>query len=77
MEKMASYMFGAMDAMTSSINNINNTLAKQAKLNSKFTWFMVTTSIYIWLNNNPNKLQNRRIAELEKEIKELKEAKGE
>lgn len=77
MEKMASYMLGAMSAMSSSINNINNALTKQAKLNSKIKWFMVTTTIYIWTSDKLHKLHDRKIAELEKEIKELKEAKGE
>lgn len=77
MDKMATYMFGALDTMGCAINNINNTLAKQAKINSKFKWFMVTTSLYIWMNEKAYRMQQRKITDLEKEIKELKETKGE
>lgn len=52
-------------------------LKRQAKINKKLEFIILAGTVYIALKNVRIKRQEEKIEELTKEIKELKETKGE
>ena len=68
--EMFSYIFGSLKASENSIKTIKTTLRNQAKINLTLATFALVVAAYAYE-------QNKKIQNLDNEIKELKRMKGE
>ena len=77
MVEMFSYIFGSLKASENSIKTIKTTLRNQVKFNRTVATFALVLAAYaITLEVNIYE-QNKKIQNLDNEIKELKRMKGE
>lgn len=78
MEKVLNYVLYSLHSSEKTLNGIVKTLRHQNAINRRFTIFVAIASINMIQMNIHRKEQEKRIAELEQELKEyLDELKGE
>lgn len=71
------YIFDRLASSESALKNIQKSLRKQSKLNSRFTIFAMATTACLVLLDKSNSKQRKEIKKLSDEIEELKTTKGE
>lgn len=77
MVEMISYIFGSLKASEKSIKNIKTTLRNQARINRTVAAFALVVAAYAISLEVHTYEQNKKIQNLDNEIKELKRMKGE
>jgi len=77
MVEMLSYIFGSLKASENSIKNIKTTLRNQARINRTVAAFALVVASYAIALEVHAYEQNKKIQNLDNEIKELKRMKGE
>jgi cell division protein FtsL len=77
MVEMISYIFGSLKASENSIKDIKTTLRNQARINRTVAAFALIVVAYVIALENHTYEQNKKIQNLDNEIKELKRMKGE
>ena len=77
MVEMLSYIFGSLKASENSIKNIKTTLRSQARINRTVAAFALVVAVYAIALEVHIYEQNKKIQNLDNEIKELKRMKGE
>lgn len=77
MMEMISYIFGSLKASENSIKNIKTILGNQARINRTFEAFAFVVAAYAIALKIHTYEQNKKIQNLDNEIKELKRMKGE
>ncbi len=77
MVEMLSYIFGSLKASENSIKNIKTTLRNQARINRTIAAFALVVAAYAISLEVHTYEQNKKIQNLDNEIKELKRMKGE
>ena len=77
MVEMLSYIFGSLKASEKSIKDIKTTLRKQARINRTVAAFALFVAAYVIALEIHTYEQNKKIQNLDNEIKELKRMKGE
>jgi len=77
MMEMISYIFGSLKASENSIKNIKTILGNQARINRTFAAFAFVVAAYAIALKIHTYEQNKKIQNLDNEIKELKRMKGE
>jgi len=77
MIKMLSYIFGSLQASENAVKNIKKTLISQAKFNRTVATFALVMAAYAITVEIHTYEQNKKIEELNDQIKELKRMKGE
>lgn len=77
MEKMIGYIFGNIELHDKAIVAIAQALKSQSKINKTTKAFMLATTAYIVVSDMQRREDQKKIDALTKEIKELKEVKGE
>lgn len=88
MEKMIGYIFGSLKNADDAINEINKSLRRQNRLNSRFAIYSLATIAWLYIVDKRsvgerNELeqriekQDKIIDKLNAEIRELKTVKGE
>ncbi len=76
MMEMISYIFGSLKASENSIKNIKTTLRNQARINRTVAAFALVVAAYAITLEVHTYEQNKKIQNLDNEIKELKRMKG-
>lgn len=76
MVEMLSYIFGSLKASENSIKNIKTTLRNQARINRTVAAFALVVAAYAITLEVHTYEQNKKIQNLDNEIKELKRMKG-
>lgn len=76
MMEMISYIFGSLNASENSIKNIKTTLRNQARINRTVAAFALVVAAYAITLEVHTYEQNKKIQNLDNEIKELKRTKG-
>lgn len=76
MVEMISYIFGSLKASENSIKNIKTTLRNQARINRTVAAFALVVAAYAITLEVHTYEQNKKIQNLDNEIKELKRMKG-
>lgn len=76
MVEMLSYIFGSLKASENSIKNIKTTLRNQARINRTIAAFALVVAAYAISLEVHTYEQNKKIQNLDNEIKELKRTKG-
>ena len=77
MVEMFSYIFGSLKTSENSIKNIKTTLRSQARINRTVAAFALVVAVYAIALEVHTYEQNKKIQNLDNEIKELKRMKGE
>lgn len=77
MVEMISYIFGSLKESENSIKNIKTILRNQARINRRIATFAFVVAAYATLLEIHTYKQNKKIQNLDNEIKELKRMKGE
>ena len=77
MVEMLSYIFGSLKESENSIKTIKTTLRKQARINRTVVTFALVVAAYTIALEVHTYEQNKKIQNLDNEIKELKRMKGE
>lgn len=77
MVEMLSYIFGSLKASENSIKVIKTTLRNQARINRTVAAFALVVAAYAIALEVHTYEQNKKIQNLDNEIKELKRMKGE
>ena len=77
MDEMISYIFGSLKSSEASIKNINNALKHQKRVNGNFVCLAIAGIFYISAQAVVIKKHDDEIRRLQKEIKGLKDEKGE
>ncbi len=77
MVETISYIFGSLKASENSIKNIKTTLRNQARINRTIAAFALVVAAYAISLEVHTYEQNKKIQNLDNEIKELKRMKGE
>ncbi len=77
MVEMFSYIFGSLKTSENSIKNIKTTLRSQARINRTVAAFALVVAVYAIALEVHIYEQNKKIQNLDNEIKELKRMKGE
>ena len=76
MIEMVGYIFGSLQSSENAIKGIRKTLRTQARFNKSVATLAVVMTAYIITVEACTFEQNRKIKQLESEIKELKSKKG-
>jgi len=77
MVEMLSYIFGSLKKSENSIKTIKTTLRNQARINRTVAAFALVVAAYAIALEVHTYEQNKKIQNLDNEIKELKRMKGE
>ncbi len=77
MVEMLSYIFGSLKESENSIKTIKTTLRNQARINRTVVAFALVVAAYTIALEIHTYEQNKKIQNLDNEIKELKRMKGE
>jgi len=77
MVEMLSYIFGSLKESENSIKTIKTTLRNQARINRTVAAFALVVAAYAIALEVHTYEQNKKIQNLDNEIKELKRMKGE
>lgn len=77
MVEMLSYIFGSLKESENSIKTIKTTLRNQARINRTVVTFALVVAAYTIALEVHTYEQNKKIQNLDNEIKELKRMKGE
>ena len=77
MVEMLSYIFGSLKESENSIKTIKTTLRNQARINRTVAAFALVVAAYAIVLEVHTYEQNKKIQNLDNEIKELKRMKGE
>ncbi len=77
MVEMLSYIFGSLKESGNSIKAIKTTLRNQARINRMVAAFALVVAAYVIALEVHTYEQNKKIQNLDNEIKELKRMKGE
>ena len=77
MVEMLSYIFRSLNTSENSIKGIKTTLRNQAKINLTLATFALVVAAYAIALEVHTYEQNKKIQNLDNEIKELKRMKGE
>ena len=77
MVEMLSYIFGSLKESKNSIKAIKTTLRNQARINRTVAAFALVVAAYAIALEVHTYEQNKKIQNLDNEIKELKRMKGE
>lgn len=77
MVEMLSYIFGSLKESENSIKTIKTTLRNQARINRTVAVFALVGAAYAIASEVHTYEQNKKIQNLDNEIKELKRMKGE
>ncbi len=77
MVEMLSYIFGSLKESENSIKTIKTTLRNQARINRTVVAFALVVAAYTIALEVHTYEQNKKIQNLDNEIKELKRMKGE
>lgn len=77
MPEMINYIFNKLGQSDKAVLAIRDRFKKQTKFNKAMVFTNLALTIYIMLEESHNKEQDQKIKDLQKEIKELKKAKGE
>lgn len=77
MVEMLSYIFGSLKESENSIKTIKTTLRNQARINRTVVAFALVVAAYAIASEVHTYEQNKKIQNLDNEIKELKRMKGE
>jgi len=77
MVEILSYIFGSLKASENSIKAIKTTLRNQARINRTVAAFALVVAAYAIALEVHTYEQNKKIQNLDNEIKELKRMKGE
>jgi cell division protein FtsL len=77
MVEMLNYIFGSLKESENSIKAIKTTLRKQARINRTVATFALVVAAYAIALEVHTYEQNKKIQNLDNEIKELKRMKGE
>jgi len=75
--KAFSYIFGSLKESENSIKAIKTTLRNQARINRTVAAFVLVVAAYVIASEVHTYEQNKKIQNLDNEIKELKRMKGE
>ena len=77
MNELVEHIFGSLNNSERTINDIQKCLAKQARYNLSMSKLIVITQLYIALGAYCLYAQGNKIRVLSKEIKELRQERGE
>ena len=77
MEEMMSYIFGTMHNCEAAVGGIYRVLKKQKRFNTRMTAFAIGVVVFAAVADGHRKWQDEKIEKLEKEIRDLRDSKGE